>query len=59
MVKIEFETDNASMRDGEDGLDLWEVSDIIKAVADRIHEGYTNGTVGDLNGNTIGHYSVE
>ena len=59
MVTISFETGNAALRNEDGTLDLNEVSDVIKEVADAIILGVTEGFPRDFNGNVIGWYKLE
>lgn len=58
MVKIEFDTDGAAFRDGDDYLDLWAVATQIDAVANQIFNGATKGNIIDVNGNKVGTFKV-
>jgi hypothetical protein len=57
MVKISFETDNAAF----DGISRKrrEVARILEDVAYKVACGKTEGKVMDINGNSIGEWSVE
>ena len=59
MVNISFSTDNDSFRDDGGMLDAEAVAEVLEALVLRIREGKRSGTVGDMNGNTVGRYTVE
>jgi hypothetical protein len=53
---LHFSTDNAAFEEAP----LTEVARILRALADRLDRmtgGYPYGTVSDVNGNVIGHWS--
>lgn len=52
-ISIEFDTENAAFEDA--GHEL-EAERIIKAAAVRISNGEKQGTLKDLNGNTVGEF---
>lgn len=56
MFKLEFETDNNVFLDQPDA----EVARILQAVADQVFDlGDRNGAIRDVNGNTIGRWTLE
>lgn len=56
MFTMEFKTDNAAF-EGERGHE--EVSRILKAIAQGVDNGFHNGRCTDLNGNTVGSWTLE
>jgi hypothetical protein len=53
---LEFATDNAAF----EGSDLHtECERILRAVAERVGSGREEGTIADINGNTVGNWWVE
>lgn len=62
-MKIEFTTSGAAFRDpftGEED-DYYKANaciDILESIADKIREGYTRGSVMDINGNKIGTWEI-
>lgn len=54
MFKLEFETDNAAFEYGAGT----ETNRILRDVARRIKDGDLDGKIRDLNGNTIGSYTL-
>lgn len=68
MFKLEIRTDGDAFRDegqtdetGNAILDprATEVRRILVNIHDELMEGYTSGTVMDVNGNNVGHWSYE
>lgn len=68
MFKLEIMTGGAAFRDdseaaefGDAALDpnASEVRRILVSIHDELMEGYTSGTVMDINGNKVGHWSYE
>lgn len=59
MVKINFTTGNAAFRDDEGNLQTWEISRILKEIADKIGMGYTCGSIIDYNGNKVGDWTID
>jgi len=55
MFKLEIETGNAAFQDGLGDL---EIARILKEVTNRVLQGFTEGTVRDMNGNTVGKFSM-
>lgn len=60
MFKLEFSTDNSAFGDeGALGLQkMNEVSRILQAIATKVGTGYVSGPVKDINGNTVGVWSL-
>lgn len=54
MFKIQFETDNAAFQD--DNF-TFEVERILKEVTEKVNNGYTEGSILDVNGNVVGEFS--
>ena len=56
MFKLEFETDNAAF----EGRPSVEVARILRDIANRLyqHPQDTDGSISDVNGNTIGIYKL-
>lgn len=66
MCKIEFKVGNAAFRneseadeDGNSPLAPEAVADAVRDVADRIACGEMSGVIVDVNGNTVGKFSIE
>lgn len=55
MFKLTIKTDNAAFGD-EPG---YEVARILRDIAHKVEEGYTSGSVLDVNGNTVGHFDLK
>jgi len=53
-MKIEFSTDNAAF----DEEPQEEMGDIIHNISKKVREGIVEGSIKDINGNTIGHWEV-
>lgn len=56
MFKMEFTTDNAAFDGSACSI---QCAEILRSVADKIGNGVFEGTLRDVNGNTIGSWSVE
>jgi len=54
-VKIEFSTDNAAFEAPADYM----IATVLREIAMKIEGGKTEGAVVDINGNTIGQWSIE
>ena len=59
MVKISFETDNAAFHDELGYSKRYEIMRILKNITRRIDNGDTEGKVMDVNGNSIGQWSID
>jgi hypothetical protein len=62
MFKLEIETDNAAFCDPYTGSEdeFWEgieINRLLEKVQIKIEEGYTSGTIIDINGNRVGKWS--
>ena len=62
MFKLEIETDNAAFCDPYTGSEdeFWEgieINSLLEKVQIKIEEGYTSGTIIDINGNRVGKWS--
>lgn len=62
MFKLEIETDNAAFCDPYTGSEdeFWEgieINRFLEKVQIKIEEGYTSGTIIDINGNRVGKWS--
>ena len=62
MFKLEIETDNAAFCDPYTGSEdeFWEgieINRLLEKVQIKIEEGYTSGTIIDINGNRDGKWS--
>lgn len=62
MFKLEIETDNAAFCDPDTGNEdeFWEgieINRLLEKVQIEIEEGYTSGTIIDINGNRVGKWS--
>lgn len=55
MFKLEIETGNAAFDD--EGA-AYEIARILRALADRIENGDSAGSVRDVNGNKVGHFET-
>ncbi len=58
MVKIHFDTDNASFGETEEER-REEIAKTLESLARKIRNGYDAGLVMDTNGNRIGSFSIE
>ena len=56
MFMCDFETDNAAFTDG---LCRYETSRILRNLAKKIEAGANEGSIIDINGNSIGHFQFE
>lgn len=63
MFKIEFSTGNAAFHDDVESYDdyvmRYEVTRILKTIANKIENGYTKGSCIDINGNKIGTWKLD
>ena len=62
MFKLEIETGNAAFCDPDTGSEdeFWEgieINRLLEKVQIEIEEGYTSGTIIDINGNRVGKWS--
>ena len=58
MFTLTIETDNAAF--GEPGnFEHGEVARLLHKVAHTVAAGFTEGSIIDLNGNTVGHFNLE
>lgn len=62
MFKCEIKTGNAAFCDPNTGAEseFWEgieINRILDGIKQKVHEGYTSGSVADINGNKIGKWS--
>lgn len=55
MFKLEIDTGNAAF-DEDNGGAGEEIARILKAVADKVADGYTEGPCTDFNGNRVGRW---
>lgn len=55
MLKIEMETGNAAFADSK----MWEAARLLRIIASKIEKGYTDGPIIDINGNTVGTWTLE
>lgn len=56
MFKLSFKTGNVAF---EDGNKEQEIARILEEIANKILNGYDSGKVMDINGNSIGSWSVD
>ena len=54
MLKIEINTDNDTFA----GIAGEECASILRYVANKLEEGYTDGPLVDYNGNTVGRFNL-
>lgn len=54
MLRVEIETDNAAFERGA----ARECARILKDIAERLRAGETDGRCRDVNGNTVGRWSL-
>ena len=54
--KVEFETNNDAFVDNGSDQGRYEISRILKLIADKIEFGDISGNIRDINGNTIGTF---
>ncbi len=54
MITITFEVDGAAFEETSDG----EYRRIFNVIADRIAQGVDDGTIRDVNGNSIGEWAI-
>ena len=61
MFKLEINTDGAAFRDEDGNLDKngSEVCRLLKSIAEKINDGYTNVSLLDINGNKVGEWFYE
>ena len=62
-MKIEFSTDNDAFKDINTGektrlSESLETARILRDIANKVEEGYTNRYILDINGNKIGEWSL-
>ena len=57
-LRIKFRTGNAAFRDENNNLIHYEVSEIVRGIAEKIGGGSDYGVVVDYNGNTVGQWSL-
>lgn len=55
MFQLAFKTANAAF----DGFECTESARILREIANRLEDGDLEGIVRDVNGNTIGSYSIQ
>ena len=58
MFKVQIDTGNAAF-DEDNGGAAAETARILREIADRLENGRTEGPAFDLNGNTVGRYTLE
>ena len=56
MLTVKIKTGNAAFEDGN--LET-ELARILRQLADKIENGYTEGKLMDINGNSVGTYELE
>lgn len=56
MFELSFKAGNAAF---EDGNKEYEVSRILKEIAEKVVNGSTGGKIKDINGNTIGEWDLD
>ena len=56
--KMVFEVDNDAFYDDDGELIDNAVSPLIHDVAAKVHDGHTGGNIRDVNGNTIGSWTL-
>ena len=61
MFKMEIQTGGAAFRDEYNNLDAtgYEVSKLLKKVAEKIENGYSGGILIDTNGNRVGSWKYD
>lgn len=59
MFKLEFSTSNAGMQTEDGDADSYAVADILNQVSSMVSGGFTSGPVYDVNGNSIGSWSLD
>ena len=55
MFSLKLKTDNAAFSDGNKS---YEISRILREIADKIEDGNTEGSIRDINGNRIGEFKI-
>lgn len=58
-VVVEIATDNDAFRREDGSLDPTEVGRLLRSAANRVLVGRTEGPLVDLNGATVGTYTIE
>jgi hypothetical protein len=59
MLTLSFETENDAFRTSDGALETGEVARVLERVTRQVTSGYLSAAIIDVNGNTVGRWSLE
>ena len=58
MVSVKIKTGGSAFRNEDETLDTNEIVRLLRQTAQKIANGYTDGKIMDINGNSVGRFEI-